>query len=232
MFHRRYCADRRLGILAFTGSVALAIAPPLWSAPCVGPAPLEQRVQSNPDADAYAALGIWFGENSKPECAAQAFQAGLKLDPNSPRLTYLLGLSFYTAGNLQESVAPLQHAVEFYPNEEKPHLLLASALTGLGRSKEAFVEWQAALRIDPNSTMAIDGIAKILLAAGDNETVIAQLSGAKLDENLTLDLATAYGRTGLFNDAARVLNEGIKTYPNSAPHHLFACVCLRQAVAL
>jgi tetratricopeptide (TPR) repeat protein len=196
--------------------MALTISQPLWSASCVGPAPLEARVKSHPDADAYTALGIWFGENRKSECAAQAFQAGLKLEPNSPRLSYLLGLSLYTAGKLQESVAPLQHSVALDSKEEKSHLLLASALSGLGRGNEAFVEWQAALKIDPNSKMALDGIAKILLAAGDNETVIAQLPGMQLDENLILDLATAYGRTGLFNDAARVLNEGMKTYPNSA----------------
>jgi superkiller protein 3 len=177
---------------------------------------LEARVRSHPDADAFAALGIWFGENRKPECAAQTFQAGLKLDPSAPRLSYLLGLSLYTAGKLEESVAPLQHAVEQYPQAEKPHLLLASALAGLGRNKEAFGEWQAALRINTNSKMAMDGIAKILLEAGDNETVIAQLSKASLDENLTLDLATAYERTGQFNDAAAVLNDGLKTYPDSA----------------
>ena len=85
-------------------------------------------------------------------------------------------MSLYTAGKLEESVAPLQHSVEQHPKEEKAHLLLASALAGLGLSKEAFVEWQAALRIDPNSKMAMDGIAKILLDAGDNETVIAQLT--------------------------------------------------------
>jgi tetratricopeptide (TPR) repeat protein len=160
-------------------------------------------------------LGIWFGENRKSECAAQAFQAGLKLEPNSPRLPYLLGLSLYTAGKLEESVAPLRHSVEQHPTEEKAHLLLASSLAGLGRSKEAFVEWQAALRINPNSKMAMDGIAKILLDAGDNETVIAQLTETQLDENLTLDLATAYRKTGQFSDAARVLNEGLKTDPNS-----------------
>ena len=215
MFDYLYCAGRRLRILAFAGTVALAISRPVWPASCVGPAPLEARVHSHPDADSYEALGIWFGENRKSECAAQAFQAGLKLEPNSPRLSYLLGLSLYTAGKLQESVAPLQRSVELHPKEEKAHLLLASSLAGLGRDKEAFVEWQAALRIDPNSKMALDGIAKILLAAGDNETVIAQLSGIHLDENLTLDLAIAYGRTGQLDNAARILNQGLNTYPNS-----------------
>jgi len=216
VFHRLYCAGRRLRILVFAGTVALASSQSLCSASCVGPAPLEARVHSHPDAGAYEALGIWFGENRKSECAVEAFQAGLKLEPNSPRLPYLLGLSLYSAGKLEESIAPLQHSVEQHPKEEKAHLLLASSLAGLGRGKEAFVEWQAALRIDPNSKMAMDGIAKILLDVGDNETVIAQLTETPLDENLTLDLATAYRKTGQFNDAARVLTEGLKTYPNSA----------------
>lgn len=217
MFYRLNYSVRRLRILAIAGTVALAISQPIWPASCVGPAPLEARVRSHPDADAYQALGIWFGENHKSECAAQSFQAGLRLEPNSPRLPYLLGLSFYTAGKLEESIAPLQHSVKQHPNDERAHLLLASAFAGLGRSKEAFVEWQAALKINPRSKMASDGIAKILLEAGDNETVIAELQNTQLDENLTLDLATAYVRTGRFNDAARMLEVATKSYPNSAP---------------
>jgi len=107
MFHRLYRAGRRSGIPAtFACMVGLIAAQPLWPAPCVGPAQLEARVHSHPDADAYSALGIWFGEKHKSECAVLAFKAGLTQEPNSPRLSYLLGLSFYTAGRLQESVAP------------------------------------------------------------------------------------------------------------------------------
>jgi len=91
-------------------------------------------VHSHPDADAYTALGIWFGDNHNSTCAAQAFEAGLKLEPDSPRLSYLLGLGLYTAGQLEESVPPLQHSVGLDPKDERAHLLLASALTGLGRS--------------------------------------------------------------------------------------------------
>ncbi len=216
MFRRLCCAGRSLRIVLVTGTAALTMAHPLWAASCVGPASLEARVRSHPDAGAYEALGIWFGQNDQSECAAQAFQVGLKLEPNSPRLPYLLGLSLYTAGKLEESVPPLQLSVKQHPDQEKAHLLLASALAGLRRAKEAFVEWQAALKIDPNSRMAMDGIAKILLAGGDNESVIAGLKDVQLDENLALDLATAYGRSGMFNDAARVLNDALKTYPNSA----------------
>ena len=215
MFHHVYCAGRRSRMLVFACTIALAASQPVWPASCVGPAPLEARVHSHPDAQGYTDLGIWFGDHHQSQCAAQAFQAGLKLEPSSPRLSYLLGLSLYTAGKLQESVAPLRRSVELDTKDEKAHLLLASALDGLGRGDDAFAEWQAALRIDPNSKIALDGIAKILLAAGDNETVIAQLSKMQLDENLTLDLAIAYGRAGQLDDAARILNKELKAHPNS-----------------
>lgn len=63
--------------------------------------------------------------------------------------------------------------------------------------------------------MALDGIAKVLLSSGDNETVIAQLAALPLDENLSIDLATAYRQTGQLDDAARVLKDSLKTHPDS-----------------
>jgi hypothetical protein len=125
--HRVGCRSR---VLAFAGAADLSIAPPVWPESCVGPASLKARVHSHPGANAYAALGISLGENHKSKCAVQALQAGLKPESHSFRLFYLLGLSLYTAGKLQESVAPLQRLVELHPKEVKARLLLVSALAG------------------------------------------------------------------------------------------------------
>lgn len=204
-----------LAFLPFWGAANLLANPPAQTPTCTGPPSLEARLHAHPSADAYAALGDWFGESHKMECAVATFRAGVKLEPDSPVLNYLLGLSLYSAGHIQEAVAPLQKSAGLNPNEDKTHLLLGTAFTALGRTKEAFVEWQAALKIDPSSKMALDGLAKILLAAGDYETVITHLSSVSRDENLTLDLAIAYGKSGLYDDAARVLTEGLKTNPDS-----------------
>ncbi len=75
--------------------------------------------------------------------------------------------------------------------------------------------FQAALQIDPASKKALDGLAKGLLAVGDYGTVIRHLRRVPLDENLTLDLAIAYRMADMFDEAEKVLNEGLKTYPNS-----------------
>jgi tetratricopeptide (TPR) repeat protein len=75
--------------------------------------------------------------------------------------------------------------------------------------------FQSALKIDSASPAAQDGLAKAQIAAGDYGAVISHLQNAKLDENLTIDLAAAYRMADLFDDAARVLTEGLKIYPAS-----------------
>src|ERR1035441_9518153 len=74
---------------------------------CTGPSALESKIHTQPNAEAFAALGIWFNENHKTDCAIETLQSGLKLEPGSERLFYLLGSSLYTAGRTQDAVAPL-----------------------------------------------------------------------------------------------------------------------------
>jgi tetratricopeptide (TPR) repeat protein len=207
----------RIGLGIFA-CLSVVLASPLRSFgadDCVAPAELQAKADAHPDGDAYAALGNWFGENQKPECAVKAFQAGLKLEPGSARLSYLLGLSYYSAGKMEDAIAPLRQSIEADPDQDKTHLLLAATLTSLGRNKEAEPEWSAALRIDPTSKMAQDGLAKELIAAGQYDVVIEHLSKADRDEALDLDLAIAYGKANQLDDAAQVLSDSLKKHPDS-----------------
>jgi tetratricopeptide (TPR) repeat protein len=204
-----------LVFVALAGMGIFADSPFIWAEACIGPPALEARIHAHPDAEAYSTLGTWFGQNHRLDCAAQVFQSGLKLEPGSALLNYLLGLNLYESGRIQESILPLQQSIQLHPEEVHGHLLLAAALTSLGRDKEALPEWEAALKIDPTSKVALDGLASALIATGDYGTAISQLRSSPRDENLTLDLAIAYGDLGMFDNAAHVLAEGLKTYPNS-----------------
>jgi Flp pilus assembly protein TadD len=75
----------------------------------------------------------------------------------------------------------------------------------------------SALKLDPSSKAALDGLAKGLIATGDYQAVIRLLRVASLDQNLALDLAAAYRKAQDFDDSARVLREALKTYPSSVP---------------
>jgi len=134
-------------LIVCLGVACLGGAQTSWAESCSGPPSLEARLHAHPNADVYAELGNWFSENHQADCAAEAFQAALKMDPASKK--------------------------------------------------------------------ALDELAKGLIAAGDYGTVIRRLRSLPLDENLTLDLAIACRTADMFDDAQRVLSEGLKTYPNS-----------------
>ncbi len=212
--HRNF-AGTWLILAALVGVGSYAGSRPVWAAACIGPSTLEARVQAHPNSDAYATIGIWFDEKGDADCAIEAFQSGLKLEPNSARLNYLLGLSLYTAGRMQEAVAPLQESIRHHPEELKSRLLLGAALASLGRAGEAIPQWQAALKIDPGSKAALDGLARSQMASGDYEAAIKRLVSASRDENLTMDLASAYIESGMIDEAIHALADGQKAYPNS-----------------
>ncbi len=202
-------------LITCLGTAGVAGCLSAWAATCTGLPSLEARLHAHPDAETYAALGAWFYDNYKTDCAIQAIKSGLKMEPDSARLNYLLGLSFYTAGHMEEAVAPFRQSIRVYPQEFKTHLLLGVALASLGRNQEALPEWYAALKIDPTSKPALDGLARSLLSIGDFDTVILRLRSAALDENLTLDLGTAYRNSGDLDSAIQTLIEGLKSYPKS-----------------
>jgi Flp pilus assembly protein TadD len=58
-------------------------------------------------------------------------------------------------------------------------------------------------------------LARSLIAAGDYDTAIQALRSAPLDEKLTLDLATAYRKAGMYDEAAQALNQGLESFPDS-----------------
>jgi Flp pilus assembly protein TadD len=180
---------------------------------CSGPPSLEAQLRSQASEDGYAALVAWFNQNHQSDCAARAIRAGLKFAPKSARLHYLLGLNLYTAGFNREAVAPLEQAIRIDPAALPPRLLLGATLARLGRNHEAIQQWQAELKIDPSSKAAQDGLARSLIAAGDFDAAIRSLASVPRDENLTLDLATAYRKAGLYDQAAQTLSAGLQSMP-------------------
>lgn len=191
----------------------LAAVPSIFA--CTAPKALEDKVQLHPDGDAYADIGTWFNEHRQYECALEAFGKGLKLEPGSARLYYLVGLTLYATGHPDEALQPLAKSIYLMPDVLKPHLLLAASFEAVKRREEARSEWSAALRIDHKSVDAYDGIAKSLMADGDNYSAIAVLRDAPSSETLTLDLAMAYGRANMLDKAAEVLTQALKKNPSS-----------------
>jgi tetratricopeptide (TPR) repeat protein len=184
-------------------------------AQCAGPQALEAKLKAHADEASFAQLGSWFGEHEQYQCSIETLQAGLKIAPDSARLTYLLGLTYLTSDQPQEAVGPLQRSIQLDPAGLKPHLVLASTLERLNRMSEAKTQWDAAARIDPKSIVALEGLSTILLAEKDFPAVIRILHDAPLNENLAYELSTAYSRMHLPAAAVDCLKRALELYPAS-----------------
>jgi Flp pilus assembly protein TadD len=134
-------------VAASLPALCLAVSQSVSAEECAGPASLEAQVKAHPGADAYAALGDWFSQDHRSNCAVQAFQS--------------------------------------------------------------------ALAIDSGSSRALDGLARAFIATGDYQGAIRLLRNARRDESTNVDLAVAYRKAQMFDEAAEVLREALKAYPYS-----------------
>ncbi len=193
-----------------------ASAAPFAGTECTPPPLLQSKLRAHPGAETFIQLGAWFGAHHQYGCAAEAYRSALKLQPNSSRVLDLLGSSLYSAGDLNGAVGTLQQAVKTAPGTLTPHLKLATALEELKRMDEAKAEWEAALKIDAKSIAALDGLAKQLIAEGNYGAAIELLRSAPSNEDLTLDLVQAYGKSRMLDEAEETLRKALQRDPSSS----------------
>ena len=187
--------------------IAVALVLPVYAAAtvCDGPPALRTKIQTHPDAATLTELGMWFGDHQQYDCAIEAFRSALKLDTESARLNYLLGLTLFSSGHAGDAAAPLQESVRLAPDNLRAHLILGATLAQLHKNDDAKAEWAAALKIDPHSSEAIDFLSRMQVAEGDYGAAIALLRDAKLDEDLSLRLSYAYDKSGNLDKAEEVV---------------------------
>jgi len=188
---------------------------------CQGPSTIQAEIRAHPQADAFVRLGEWFQARQKEECAAEAFRSALHLKPNSVHISELLGGSLIDIGDLNAAAEVLKQSIQISPSAPGTRVGLAQALEQLHQGDEAKVQWQAALKLDPKSVTALDGLSKHLIAEANYGGAIELLRSAAVDvtrhEKLALDLAQAYAKSGMVDDAGALLKKALAVHPSSFP---------------
>ncbi len=184
-------------------------------AECNGPAPLVAKLKAQPTTDNAVVLGSWYASHKQFDCAVSTFRAAIKADPKSAQLHYLAGLALLGEKHPAEATAEIEESARLDPGVIKPHLLLASIYHDSGKEEAAEEQWRIALRIDPASEPALDGLSSALLDRRAYTEVIMLLRDAPRTEHLAINLSRAFGQVGYLNDAERVLNEAMQLHPES-----------------
>jgi tetratricopeptide (TPR) repeat protein len=122
---------------------------------------LTQRPQ---DAQIHFQLGYCYTALQKMDEARAEYQNATELDNQMAPAFLNLGLAELTS-DPGAAVAPLRRAVELMPDEERPKVLLATALAHSGKTDEAIAQYQAAETINANDFHLHIGFGEALLHA-------------------------------------------------------------------
>jgi len=87
--------------------------------------------------------------------------AALKLNPNLPVASLLLGASYLEIGQHTNAVAPLEKALAAMPKDRNARLMLAEALSGAARYEEALQQFHSAAEVLPDSSRVWYGMGQV-----------------------------------------------------------------------
>jgi tetratricopeptide (TPR) repeat protein len=186
---------------------------------CDGPMDLVRTIKAAPSSAAYNALGAQFAQQREFSCAIRAFESGLRLDSNSFETRYNLGLALLENGEYKRAATELRIVVRQKADLLAAHNALAAALREVGQLDGAEAEFTAALKIDPQSVYALEGLTKIQLEQKRYASVIRNLRDAPRDNGLRLNLAIAYASSGKEIESVKILQELAILQPHLAIAH-------------
>jgi tetratricopeptide (TPR) repeat protein len=173
----------------------------------------EMACQLNPGSVSFrTSLADTLAKLGKMNEAAGCYQEALKLQPNYAEAHWRYGMLLASTGNRQEALDHLRKAVRLGPTVQE-RLDLASVLKSMGQSDAAIIQYQEALRLQPNSPMALINLAWILasdpsdrIRNGPEAVILAERACQLIqfrDASFLGTLATAYAEAGRFEDAIR-----------------------------
>jgi tetratricopeptide (TPR) repeat protein len=148
-------------------------------------------VQRPKDAQIHFQLGYCYTALQKMDDARAQYQKATELDPKMAPAFLNLGLTELNS-DPSAAVAPFERAVELMPNQERPELLLATALAHSGKTDAAIMQYQAAEKLDANDFQVHLGFGAALLAGNRASDAEQEFRAA-----VALDGQEAQGHLGL-----------------------------------
>jgi tetratricopeptide (TPR) repeat protein len=191
---------------------------------------LLSKIVATPGAPFWALRD--FGEASEGLGQAETAKSYLKrasaMDPGDASIHYHLLRVYHKLNDTKAAEAELSTFKQLSERSstsigalQKPHLELAAKFDRSHQIAKAEAEWRAVLAIDPESSLALNGLSSDLIIEKNYSETIALLEDSRLIGQRTqvqiVNLGLAYCGMGRLDDSAKVLRDGLNTSPDSLP---------------
>jgi len=129
------------------------------------------------DAERLTELGTLYGQHGDSEAALKPLLRAAELSPQSPQMQFNLAMVYFQLNRLQEARAPLQSALQRWPDLFQLNALYGAVLLKLGEELPAYHALQHAHELNPSDSGTVD----LLYAAGFSLGRKAQAAGRYSD---------------------------------------------------
>ena len=201
------------------GLVLLFAAPVFAQTDCEPPASL-QAALATPSTGIYNALGGYFAERGRMDCAIPAFEKAIEMDADNWEPRFNLGLALAKAAKPRPAAEQLRAAVRLKPDSLPAKLALGYVLLESGDWTAAEKPIEDALAMQPQSPQALYGIAQVRMQQRRYASAVTYLKRA-LEANpdsmeVQLALGAAYANQGQTEQSIALLTELVKKHPRSS----------------
>ncbi len=165
------------------------------------------------------------------EPATEAFQRGVALYPNSPRMYIGLGIAFYSRSSYDEAIKALCHASDLNPTDPRPYLFLGKMYNvSMGQADEVAKRMKKFMETNPDNALAYYYGALSLWKgsrSGDQGVDVARIESL-FRKSMALDprLADAHLQLGILyhdqhrdQDAIQEFQAAIRLKPDAPDAH-------------
>lgn len=180
-----------------------------------------ERVRREPrSADAWGALGQLLQAHDLQRRAASAYDRAMELAPEDYRWPYLAALARWRS-DVVESIGFFERAAKLDSDNHALYVHFGTALLRAGEPSRAAAEFRNALSLNPRSSHARLGLARVALVHGDTAAALDELREAARigpdQAELHLLLAQVHGRGGDEASAERERDAARRTPRYRAP---------------
>ncbi len=151
--------------------------------------------------------------------AARACEQARAMAPEDWVLDELLAQALAKLGDLPTASAAWQRVLQRLPHHEQAHLQRGMLLTQTGRYDEGIQEFEMALKLEPKSVQAMDGIGRALAQQGNAQAAIEQYEKVlKLKPNYCetlVNLGLALNTLGKTDESRARIRQALEHKPNN-----------------
>jgi tetratricopeptide (TPR) repeat protein len=186
---------------------------------------VKAQIEKSPNTAAfYVILGTLQAQAKDYAGAQTSLHKAIDLDKNNMEALAVLGQVQVAAGSVDDAIKSWEAWMQKNPKDTRPYIMISSLEQARNNWQKAQQLLQKALEIDPNSALAANNLAYLMLEHGGNVDValtLAQTARRQAPDspNIADTLGYAFYVKGIYSSSIDLFEEAAKKQPDNATVH-------------